>query len=312
VATTIVPTTASTSTSTPDSTPTTPSTESPLTDEIVDVYFGIDDADCGAVAAYQRQVPAGVGVDQFAFEALLAGPTAADLEAGAISMFSNETVGMVRSVTRTGETLHVDFADLRTVIPNASTSCGSEALLSQLNSTAFALEGVERVGYSIFGSCSVMFEWLQRECTEYTPEGGVTSGIDTNRLASGSGCMPGAGELPDGRWFGTVVDRSVGSLSFDLACIFGGQAAIDAATEDGEESPPPNDYYIRNANDTLRELSLDADSLTVMLLDELDLPNSYPVTYNEWRELDFPFGPPAFWITIEDGQITDAQEQYFP
>ena len=272
----------------------------------------VDDPDCGVVAPHPRQVPQGVSVDQFAFEALLAGPTPADVEAGAISMFSNATVGMVRSVTRSGGTLHVDFADLRTVIPNASASCGSEALTAQLNSTAFALEGVERVGYSIFGSCSVMFEWLQRECTEYTPEGGVTSGIDINRLATGSGCMPGAGELPDGRWFGTVVARSVDSLSFDLACLFGDQPANDAAIEDGEESPPPNDYYIRNDNDTLRELSLDPGSLTVILLDELDLPNSYPVAYNEWRELEFLFGPPAFWITIENGQITEAAEQYFP
>ena len=147
------------------------STTEPTDEEFVDVFFGVDDPDCSRVEPHGRQVPPGTDPYLFAFEALFAGPTPDELGSGTSSFFSNETVGMVQSVNLSNGTLHVDFADLRVVIPNASTSCGSEALLSALNSTAFALEGVDRVEYSILGSCSVMFEWLQRECTEYTPDG---------------------------------------------------------------------------------------------------------------------------------------------
>jgi hypothetical protein len=35
---------------------------------------------------------------------------------------------------------HVTFADLRPVIPNASTSCGSAALLAQLDQTLLAFD----------------------------------------------------------------------------------------------------------------------------------------------------------------------------
>ena len=155
-------------TSTTETTPA-PATTEPTVEEVVDVFFGVDDPDCGRVEPYARQVPSGADPYLFAFEALLAGPTPDEIGAGTISIFSNETVGMVQSVDLSDGTLQVDFADLRVVIPNASTSCGSDAFLSALNATAFALEDVDRVGYSILGSCSVMFEWLQRECTAYTP-----------------------------------------------------------------------------------------------------------------------------------------------
>lgn len=79
------------------------------------------------------------------------------------------------------------------------------------------------------------------------------------QLPEASQCSPGTDTLPDGLWFGyfgTVLDES---LEFDLACWFTGQAAIRAATEDGAESPPPNDYYIRNSSDTLRTIVASAN-----------------------------------------------------
>jgi hypothetical protein len=54
----------------------------------------------------------------------------------------------------------VDFGDLRSVIPNASTSAGSR-LLSQLDATVFQFPTVTSVTYRIDGSCQAFGEWLQ-------------------------------------------------------------------------------------------------------------------------------------------------------
>ena len=50
------------------------------------------------------------------------------------------------------------------------------------------------------------------------------------------------------------------TVTFDLVQWFQGDAAARAAAEDGEESPPPNDYYIRNVNPRLRTLPVAADA----------------------------------------------------
>jgi hypothetical protein len=58
----------------------------------------------------------------------------------------------------------VSFGDLRPIIPNASTSAGSQLLLAQLDATVFQFSTVRSVEYRIDGSCARFFEWLQLAC----------------------------------------------------------------------------------------------------------------------------------------------------
>jgi hypothetical protein len=51
-----------------------------------------------------------------------------------------------------------------------------------------------------------------------------------------------------------TVDVQGRRITFDLIQFLTGEAAIKAAAEDHQESPPPNDYYIRNVNPRLRTL----------------------------------------------------------
>lgn len=137
---------------------------------------------------------------------------------------------------------------------------------------------------------------------------------DTNDLASGSGCKPGTEDgLPDGEWYGYIVDLDATTVEFDLACWFTGDAAIAAADEDGAESPPPNDYYVRNENETVRPLAV-GDSAQVEYLANNGDPNSattegYEDWYVEWEISEFV---PGYWITVEDGEVTSIVQQYVP
>jgi hypothetical protein len=71
-----------------------------------------------------------------AVEAVLRGPTAAERRRGYGGWFSGRTAGMLRRARVSQGVAHLDFRDLRRVIQNASSSCGSASLLAQLDRTA--------------------------------------------------------------------------------------------------------------------------------------------------------------------------------
>lgn len=97
-----------------------------------------------------------------AMAALLRGPTKAERANGYGGWFSSKTAGKLKSARIQAGVALVDFRDLRKIIPNASSSCGSALLLAQLDRTAKQFAAVKRTIYSFNGSRSAFYEWLQR------------------------------------------------------------------------------------------------------------------------------------------------------
>ena len=97
-----------------------------------------------------------------AMRALLAGPTAAERQRGFNGWFSSKTADKLRGVHVRSGVAYIDFRDMRRVIPNASSSCGSVLLLAQLNRTARQFPTVKRAVYSFNGNRRSFYEWLQR------------------------------------------------------------------------------------------------------------------------------------------------------
>lgn len=128
---------------------------------VLKVYFTCDADGEGRSFPVYRLAPRTPAVLDASLRALLAGPTAAEREAKVSSWFSDETSGMLRSVTIADGHAVVDFADLRPVIPSASSSAGSARLLAELDATVFQFRSVESVEYRIEGSCEAFNEWLQ-------------------------------------------------------------------------------------------------------------------------------------------------------
>lgn len=140
------------------------STTTETAGQSVDVYFGVEGStDCGEVQAYPRQVASDLDPIQGAFEALLSGPTQA--ESGATSWFSSDTANGLRSVSLADGLLIVDLDDLSSVISGASSSCGSAALLAQLEATGFQFPEVQQIEFQFEGSCESFFNFLQMECS---------------------------------------------------------------------------------------------------------------------------------------------------
>jgi len=125
------------------------------------VYFLEDvSVDCVARRAVERTVDS--RTPAAALRALLAGPTPDELARGYSSWFSAATADALVAVAVTDGTARVSFRDLRPIIPNASSSCGSEALLSALDATLLQFPEIRSTRYSFLGDEAAFYEWLQR------------------------------------------------------------------------------------------------------------------------------------------------------
>lgn len=145
-----------------------------------------------------------------------------------------------------------------------------------------------------------------------TTESDAGSSGSTNDLASGSGCTPGTETgLPDGRWYGSIEAIDGRRVEFDLACWFTGAAAEAAAAEDGAESPPPNDYYVRNVNPLVRTLDV-ADGTMVEWYPDFDPLLAETVSFDQWSAVGvaLQLDNRGFWIETGDGLITAIEEEW--
>ena len=124
--------------------------------------------------------------------------------------------------------------------------------------------------------------------------------------------------LADGRHpvYIKTVDPDQQTITFDLIQFFTGDAATKAAAEDGEESPPPNDYYIRNVNPRLRTLPVRSDApITVNVLaagSTGSATKDVAVTLAELATYFPNSGTAPFWLTLDQGQVTNAAQQFLP
>lgn len=140
--------------------------EQPPAIRTVQVFHNTGDGmDCSETTGYPRDATGVVAPIGFALDQLVAGPTAEERALGAHSFFSSETADAIRSVNlRPDGLLIVDFADIRSTIPNASSSCGGSAFVASLNDTVFQFPAVNRVQYQFNGSCDDFFQFLQSSC----------------------------------------------------------------------------------------------------------------------------------------------------
>lgn len=162
------------------SVPTTPGTAAPssaaptaapseATTMTVTLYFSntiLDPGatDCAQVYAVHRTLPKSEDVLGATMRELLAGPTAAEAAKGYGSWFSPATAEALISAKTSGKNSYINLADIRAIIPNASTSCGSASLLAQLRTTAQQAAMTPRVLFAINSQPTTFWEWLQLGC----------------------------------------------------------------------------------------------------------------------------------------------------
>jgi hypothetical protein len=137
--------------------------------------------------------------------------------------------------------------------------------------------------------------------------------------------FPGA-SLEDGRQFGYVrsVDAVARTIEFDLAYFLSGKEADHAYQEaTGDTGHVPNDHFVVNDNTMLRTLTL-APDVRLRLLDwnhccetffDGDLSLFAQAIEQQADVTDGGLiyrGQSQWWITIENGFVTEIEEQFSP
>jgi hypothetical protein len=124
-------------------------------------------------------------------------------------------------------------------------------------------------------------------------------------------------DLTDGKHFGfvTALDPQQFRLVFDKAELFEGDAATDAAVEDGAE-PTEGGFYVRNPDDRMNRVTLSEDIQVRLLKPCCELTES---TFEDWQAGFIPddrtfYGTSNshYEITITDGKVTAVDEIYVP
>ncbi|MCB0972558.1 MAG: GerMN domain-containing protein [Acidimicrobiales bacterium] len=186
---------ADTTTTSPSPTSTTTEPTPPTNPGEAQVFLSpADDGTCAQVTGVTRQVDADQPLAA-SLDALLDGPTPEEAAAGLTSWFSQLTSGRLRHVEVVDGTAHVDFYSFASIIPNASTSCGSTNLLAQLDATATQFEGVDQAIYSFDGSPDAFYAWLQRDVPDGARPDLAYQGADAGYVtASGEGVVVSFGD----------------------------------------------------------------------------------------------------------------------
>jgi peptidoglycan hydrolase-like protein with peptidoglycan-binding domain len=147
----------------------------------VKVYFTPVGSECDVLSPRARTVekPA---VATNALRSLLAGPTPWERRHGITSLlFSDETAGMLRSVAIRDGVAHVDLADLRPLLPTATTACGRTSLLGQLDTTLLQFPTVHATRYAINGSQDAFYRWLGMDVPGRSTVAATRGSLDNTR-----------------------------------------------------------------------------------------------------------------------------------
>jgi len=107
-----------------------------------------------------------------------------------------------------------------------------------------------------------------------------------------------------------AIDPARRTVTFDLIQFYQDNQATIEAAKDHQESPPPNDYYVRNVNPKLRTLSVQADA-TITANQIAGSNQNLPVSLDRLATLTHEHSP-VFWITVRHDQIVKIGEQWVP
>lgn len=137
----------------------------------VRVYFGNINfnpnmQDCSKVHPVERTVPKTLGVAKTSLEELFKGPNEEEKAQGYVSWFSEKTKDILKSVKIENGTAYVDLKDIRQIIPNVSTSCGSAEFLAEVETTLKQFPTVNKVIIAIDAKPSTFYEWIQIGCAK--------------------------------------------------------------------------------------------------------------------------------------------------
>lgn len=132
---------------------------------VIAIYYACDGPVPGQLYAVYRRVPEGADPVHAAIEQLLRGPTEEERRRGFWSLFSSETAGMLRGISRNagGDTVTINFADFRDALRESPipASFGPGGVMAEITWTIFRqFPQVQALRFAFDGSEEAFWSWL--------------------------------------------------------------------------------------------------------------------------------------------------------
>lgn len=151
------------------------------------------------------------------------------------------------------------------------------------------------------------------------PTGAQDSAADVPADAEPVEDAAGPTEVQPAYVLGIVSEDGAWKLQVDYIQFLTGDEAAQAATAHGDESPPPNGYYVVNDNPKIREFPVQAGIAAVVVTndDGTSDPAGHALSLSQWGSaLSGPHGPvfrsTIYWVTVTNGTVTAINAQYTP
>lgn len=133
------------------------------------------------------------------------------------------------------------------------------------------------------------------------------------------GTTTGPTERQPGLIVGTTTVDGAWVLKIDYVQFLTGGEAADAAAAHGDESPPPNDYYVVNDNPKIRQFKVQPGIPVFVVTnnDGTSDADGHTVTLDQWiaamnGSQAGAFRASIYWVTITNGIVTAVEAQYVP
>jgi hypothetical protein len=181
----------------------------------------------------------------------------------------------------------------------------------------------------LLASCSGSSKRVSSGTTTSTEASPTTTALGSTTTASTIGAtgvsidVAANAQFANGRQPGYMHSANVPNrtLTIDIIQFFVGDAANKAAKEDRQETPVPNDYYIRNVNPKLYTFPVSASVAISVLASEPDTggdTNMKSVDFATFASIvnghasknETTFNP--WWITTSNGTVVKIEEQFVP
>ncbi|MGB9680972.1 MAG: GerMN domain-containing protein [Minisyncoccia bacterium] len=98
---------------------------------------------------------------------LFLGPTEQEKAEGYTSVFSPENKDILKNLDISPDGIvYIDLYDIRSIMPEVSSSCGSSQFMKSIEETLKQFQLVKKVIFAINGDPQMFYEWVQLGCSE--------------------------------------------------------------------------------------------------------------------------------------------------
>jgi spore germination protein GerM len=124
---------------------------------------------CALVYPLKRSIDKSSFSVESVLKNLFMGPSKKEKKLGYSSYFSKKTSNILKHIYLDKEnfTAYINLKDIRSILPDITSSCGSTEFISQITETLKQFPNIDRIIFAINGNAKLFYQWINTSCNKY-------------------------------------------------------------------------------------------------------------------------------------------------